>query len=207
MDIHCLANQHKGNAMLNKIIGFMFYLVITSAYAFQPPTIYLAPGLTYDRIRNEAGTVVFQGLEPRVAVGIGDFKVGMFYFALEGFVNPIKPMSINNRGIQQGDEILTFQTSTNYGGSLLFGWHLDDIVKIYSRFGAAYTRFKDFGKRKCGAQLGLGIEAIISGPWSFRLDYTRTFYRRFSDLSEEPFSDVDTPFNDSGTFSVLFYFG
>ncbi|MBA3661509.1 MAG: hypothetical protein H0W64_07265 [Gammaproteobacteria bacterium] len=181
--------------MFKKLAAVLVLLLGSYTTTYAGLQIYIAPGLSYIDVHNNSNELTFQGLDPRFAVGVGTLTLGMFYFALEAFANPIHPMTINSQANELGQNI---KPSYSYGASLLPGFHLDDVISLYARAGIIYTRFGQLHTTQGGLQLGVGIETIFGGPWSGRIEYTRSLWRHYD--------GIDNMYANVGTASLLYYF-
>lgn len=183
--------------MLRKQVKYFLFMLIcfwnTSLYAFF--SLYVAPGMSYDSIQNSGNTITYQGLDPRIGVGFKGIGFSGLDIGAEVFAYPVKALTINNDATAEG----SFRTKYSWGASLLPGFNLDYTILLFIRVGVIYTNFAVLDTTQTGLQLGAGIDAILYGPWSGRIEYTRTEYRRYQSLNGIH--------GDIGTFSLIYNFG
>lgn len=152
-------------------LAAIFFGCMSTVFA---STFYVAPTLSYVSSKNTNGSVVFQGLTPKIAVGYGDFIFNPFFFGLEAFVMPLKPITINNNLSPQGDGA---RPAWSVGFSILPAVDLDGVVKLYARAGFVDTNFDQSNSTNWGAQIGLGFETQIFECWYARGEYVRSGYK------------------------------
>lgn len=182
--------------MFRKLLTTAAVLFLTVSPGYSALTFYIAPGLSYDdfHVNNNTNTV-FQGLDPRIAVGFSNWNIASFYLGAEIFANPITPATINNRTPDGG---VIIKPNYTYGISLLPGFHLDDYISLFVRASIIQTRFNQLGTTRNGYQVGGGVEIAFCGQWAGRAEYTYNAYKHF---------DGNDNFHANlGTISFLYYF-
>lgn len=182
--------------MFRKILAITGLFFVNISVAIAAFSFYIAPGLSYDDTTESTDLITFQGLNPRIAMGIAGINLYGVGFGLEVFGNPLQPITIHN--ITNTDQ--TLKPDWSYGGSIIPSFNLDDVISIYLRGGVIYTGFPNLNNtRLMGLQMGVGAEALLWGPWSGRIEYIRSNYRHTDGLS-----NIHT---DAGLATLVYRFG
>ena len=153
---------------LKKIIGIAGVCLglLNTSYA---ANFYIAPTLVYESIN--ANGIRYEDINPRLALGYGDFYSESIYISGELFASPAT-INVNNAT----DANASLKTNYNYGIGLLPGYYLDDVLMAFGRLGLICTNFSNLDKLATGFQAGLGFQWMVTQVWSVRGEYDYTMY-------------------------------
>lgn len=160
--------------MIKKILPTaIIWLTITSA---QAAVFYVAPVAVWDSFY--LNPIRYEGLSPKLSIGVSPTVYSQYAISFEGWVDPIKPFTHTNNTFG----IVSLKPSYSYGLSLLPGYNLDDVLRVYLRLGVLGTKFDDIGDTGVAWQAGAGLQVSWSctSPWSIRGEWNYAKYRSIS---------------------------
>lgn len=177
--------------MLRKLLSAacLFVAGLSTANA---GSFYLAPTIVYDAI--SVPGIGYNGIGPRLTLGYDDMLTERIYASAEIFTSPTTWKVYNNP-----NDFGSLKTTYSYGGSLIPGISLDGTIIAYGRLGVIRTRFDNLDTVKNGVQYGIGVQWLLSCPWSLRAEYSYIKYREISNIGH--------PDTNSYMLGLLYRFG
>lgn len=165
--------------MFNKIPLLTAILTLVCINSANAAHFYVGPSLVWHSVASDP--MHYEGLGAKLSIGYEPTLYSLFNLGLEIWGEPFQP--ITHRNVTAG--IGSIKPNYNYGFSVLPGYVLDDVIKVFFRGSVLRTDFADFGIHN-GWQAGVGFEVIWScaSPWHFRAEWDYSRYQSVSGLSD-----------------------
>lgn len=169
----------KGLSMYKRLMVILITWTscVSSAFAV---SFYIVPSVQYDSFYSKP--VRYEGVSPKVAVGVGSVTPNPFSIDAELWAAPINPLTIHNRHFTTPG----LRPSYSYGIGILPSYRLDNVIRAYLRLGAVSTHFKDLGVTRAAWQAGAGAEVSFDclrlNAWAVRAEWNYAKYQSISGI-------------------------
>lgn len=175
--------------ILKKVSSLLTLLCLSTSPVYAG--LYLGPTVTYESFYMD--DLRYQAISPRLTVGYGDWYTNWMYLGAEAFGSPKDYHLNNNDTLDQ-----TLKVRYSFGGSLIPGIYLDNIVMGYLRLGVTYAKFSQTDQTVPGIQGGIGLDVTAIDCWHVRGEYDFAKFRQVG--------AVDNPRSDEFSVSLIYHF-